>query len=922
MSVSDINQLTNINCIRPLAEDINENELLALDFQLTLQKELYEFFGTQDFDVIKEFFMYIPKGSIFFHGDNINQPEILYTKLKISEKKTIPTRDGLDEYYLYKINTKNIRLDRPVIKINTTNEETGLEIENIIPQTTALLSKASNLRLISNIKYAYSEKITDIADITWGPDNKKQYTLKAIYTHSQNPQVIQDKQDILNLYVRIENELDFIYNTTEEALLRKQDIYNYTVFDQNWAGEQRNNHIYKYTKRPPSQNPQYLTKKILNDKERNLENDIKEFNRRTRNVYKDELNNFYLNCKEYFLLLSKPEDEFLRPPGKTQFFGNPCAETNITLFKGSQKPFEVKTNAKYLYSMQVYMFQNDIFLLDYWKLSQIFTTHLAHFSQTLGKRRLSPEGLPYTGLDKRSMFWGEYFKGLLDNSIDKKRGLFTYAFRIRSDIELNENYSYSKNTYDELKENYQNFSSFDYTYKLRNYQPNEDSPVITHLNFILNLRGFSMNIQGYTDFDPAEKYNIPNYKHSRVSSFFRDADVIGIYPSANPREKPSMVCREYTIFNSPNNLLFLCYSSTLPNYMIPPVSPQQKALYDSYFDPGVRMTEEKKEELIDINNRLSDNDELMFIDFTNDSLFNSNLNYNRFSIDIFNNKMKFINAKKDMKLKIIQKKYTNVNSNLSHYPTRRGTPQFEDLQNMLDELRVRKNIYDTILTKLSNIKYKIGDNDYYLSIINNNLLTQNPLFATFTNHFKGFKLIFVKSNIDLKIIQSLSDQELLRIHSSDLIDLSDTNISNLINNISSGKILNYDTNKYAAFYGSDDCLIDNQIQRRIILPHDTEDYGHKHFNGALFQLIRYNYNCPNKWEELGDKMNPLEKSVCEDIAKKISISDEKLIQDITGLPPQLCDQQNCLERINKLVELYNNNLIPTLNDDDDDDDEL
>jgi hypothetical protein len=885
-----INVLPVTKCVRTLYETIDETDFQeALKNQLTLQKELYQFFGTQPFEVIKDFFMYIPKGSIFFHGDNINEPEILYKILKISEKTTSLTSNGVDEIYQYKIDTQKISLDGPVIKIMTTNEKTGVKIENTIPQTSALLSKASNLRLISNIKYSYEESIQKIADITWDT-GRKQYKLKSGST---------DKQNLLDLFIEIENDLDFIYNTSEEALFRKQKS-DFVVFDQSWAREKRSNNKYIYR---GTTELKFLTKSLLTTMDSELQYKIDHF---SDTQYIDELNKFYVNCREYFLLLSKPEDEFLKPPAKTQFFGNPCAETNITLSKGSSH--EAKTDSKYLYSMHVYMFQNDIFLLDYWKLARIFETHTDSFQETIAKYT------GFTGLDKRSMFWGSYFKGLIDNSSNTE-GIFTYPFEINPTITLNNDYSYSQKIYEELEANYEKFNNNTYKYKLRNYHPKEDSPIITHLNFILNLRGFSMNIQGYTDFDPAESYIIPTRSstHPRLYNFFTNIDIIGIRPTASLN---SIICREYTIFNSPTNLLFLCYSSTLPNYMIPPVSPEKQALYNSYFGDGVTMDEQKKAELIDINNRLSDEDGNMFIDFSNRSLFDSKQNYNKFAVNIYANKIKF----GPNFLKIISKKYTN--------PTGGGItkdiPQFIDLQTMLAELEVRKNIYNTILTKLSNIKYKNNTDEYYLSMINNNLLTQNPLFTNFTNHFNGFKLIFVKSdnsdvsNVDLNDLKTIPDEGL----GSGLIDLTDINISNLINNVSSGKILNYNTNEYAAFYGGDDCLIDFELQSNVILQHDITDFGRRHFNGALFELIKYNYNCPNKWSELRDKMNPLEVSVCGDIAKKISESNDKIIEDITQMKPKTCDvrgdPKNCLERINKLVEIYNVNNVDD-NDDVDDD---
>ena len=53
-----------------------------------------------------KYLMFVPKGSIFFHGDNINEPQILFTKLEIPEKIVLLDNTG-KEYYKYKINEKN-----------------------------------------------------------------------------------------------------------------------------------------------------------------------------------------------------------------------------------------------------------------------------------------------------------------------------------------------------------------------------------------------------------------------------------------------------------------------------------------------------------------------------------------------------------------------------------------------------------------------------------------------------------------------------------------------------------------------------------------------------------------------------------------------------------------------------------------------
>ena len=181
---------------------------------------------------------------------------------------------------------------------------------------------------------------------------------------------------------------------------------------------------------------------------------------------------FYLNTKSAAELSSKPEDVLIKPPSKTQMFGNPCAETNIALMKGST-PVEgeqVKTDAKYLYSMQVYMFQNEIYLLDYAKLKN-------------PKYNTTPDVIPK--IDKRSMFWGNYFKSV-DDDEDKKGvkhpGFYSNLFPIKTDIKLTEAHTYNEKTFAELKKSYTGEIQ---TYRLRNYQPKEDSPIVSHLNYIL-----------------------------------------------------------------------------------------------------------------------------------------------------------------------------------------------------------------------------------------------------------------------------------------------------------------------------------------------------------------------------------------------------------------------------------------------------
>lgn len=837
--------------IRCLGEDDTEDKegfATRLNLQLTLQQELYTFFGTQPIDDIKKYLLFIPKGSIFFHGDNIHEGEMLYTKLEIPEKKTLFTDDE-KEYYQYRLFKQTISIDGPVIKIKTKMENSDTEIINTITQASALLSKASNLRLVSNIKNSLEE-------IKKG---------------------LEKSHDTLNLCTEIEKTLDFLYNTSEAGLVKKKE-QGYIIFDQTWA-ESTNNDRYLHK----TNNNLYLTKELLTTEETNLNSKIDHFCKNNKNNEK-QIRQFYVNCKDYFTLISKPQDEFLKPPAKTQFFGNPCCETNIALFKGSSSA-NAKTDAKYLYSMQIYMFQNDIYLLDYWKLSRIFEYNRTFFKKTIAL------GSRATGLNKRSMFWIDYFKGIVDNSKDGP-GMFTYPFEIKPDINITKHHTYSETKYTKLTENYDNYNS-KYTYKLRNYHPKEDSPVITHLNYILNLRGFSINIQGCTDFDNAESYIIPNYRHPRVFNLFRNKEVIG-------RTNLGMICREYTIYNSPKNLLYLCYSSTLPNY-----SSRSQTTYknfETYFMPKIgkpsKLTIDKQLELTEVNNKLSDEDGEMFIDFTHYSLFNPNKIYTKNSVNIFHNKFDFGKNK----LKIIPKKYTNPYVN--RIP-QKNYPQFIDLQNMLDDFQVRKNIYITILKKLSNIKYTDENNQkWYLSLINNEVFDKTPL-----NYFKGLKLIFVsKNHLPLKQYCITMDENLDRAHFK---ELSELNFSNLINNVNSGKIDNFQNNRFLPFDGGNTFMLDVKIQKEVIKQHDIKDYAHTHLDGALFELIRYNYNCPNNWENMANKMTAPERKLCTDIASKISTSKDPVIEKIIELKPSTaCSNENknaCMKRINTLVNLYNEN---------------
>lgn len=411
MNIKNLKQVNPIRCLEINTREGTNDFKIRLNMQLTLQEELYNFFGSQSIDIIKKYIMFIPKGSLFFHGDNINEGEMLYTKLKIPEKVSSSNDSGL-EFYQYRLSIQNISFKGPVVKIKT-KMESGTEITNTITQTNALLSKASNLRLISNIKFSFEE-------------SKKKANPKLVY-----------------LYNKIEETLDFIYNNSEEGLIKKQND-GFVVFDQEWA-RKVNNRKYIFNN-PNNPNPRYLTTEYLNNLDSQLNKNIDDFCK-ANSVYEQDIREFHLNCKEYFTIISKPEDEFLKPPAKTQLFGNPCCETNIALSKGTSTS-DFKTDAKYLYSMQIYMFQNNIYLLDYWKLSSIFNDYPKCFNKTISL--LSHEK---TGIDKRSMFWGNYFKGIVDTS-ENTTGIFTRPFTINPEILLQPYHTYNEKKYKKLIDNY------------------------------------------------------------------------------------------------------------------------------------------------------------------------------------------------------------------------------------------------------------------------------------------------------------------------------------------------------------------------------------------------------------------------------------------------------------------------------------
>ena len=877
----NINVFNSGNVIHGCAEGYENEE--SVKTQLTIQEEMYNFFGTKSEAEVKKYFMFVPKGSIYFHGDNINQGEIMYTTIQISEKIISFDSTG-NEIYKYKINDVKISYDSPVIKIKTRDTNSNDEIENTVTQTQALLSKASALRLKSNQRNENKKIIEEIATVTQ-PKDQEIWTVK-------NPA----NKAVLDTYTKIKDLTQFAYDFSAYGLKNKNKN-NIDVFDTEWASLRENERMYKFVPKPGTP-PQYLTQALLKSKKDELKALLESVKSHPNYI---NFAKFAANLKQICETNSKPEDEILKPPSKTQFFGNPCAETNIALAKGSSTTQEVKTNAKYLYSMQVYMVQNDIYLLDYSKLRHIFSDNPQDFRKCLAIKASS------TGLDKRSLFWGDYFKGLDEG--EEKEGFFTNPFKIAPNITLTEYHTYSDKKYDDLVNYYEKVNR-NYLFSLRNSQPKEDTPVITHLNYILNLRGFNMSVQGFTDFDPAETYIIPPSSkiHPRIKSFYTNKEVICGEGSGG------IICRELTIYNSPKNLIFMCYSSTLPNYC----NARTKPLYDRYFSPGENIYDNG---FLNANNEASDANGDMFANFSESNLFNPNIKYNKTSINIFQNFFRFGKIAAGKKsIKVIKKKFTNSNG----LGVRKDVPQFNDLQQMLIEENVRENIYNTILYKLSKIKTQDGD---FLTICDSNLFldADNPNNNN-PNVFQGFKLIIAKKTTRM-IDLSTKNNDWYTSNAVLFRNLTYIELSNFVNNINAGKITNYESSSpflgYKSFFISD-AIVKSQ---KLVEQHDINDYKHTHLDGAIFNLIKYNNSCPNNWLQKKSKMTKQEINTCNNIAKKISLTQNDLINKITGIPPNDCQgESDCLKRINKLTEIFNpdevreQGLKDSQSDDIDDDD--
>lgn len=862
-----------------------------LEKQLEIQKKLYTFFGTGSKEDIEKFLMFVPKGSIFFHGDNTNEGEIKYTKIRRTKRVKLESDDEMklteaeinEKPHKYQIEEETISLDQPVIRIQTTDSN-GKKIDNMITQPHALLAKAGNLRLTASIANANKMELSKYEKIIDPnkPEDKKLMT-------STNPKPI---EELVATLKTIGELVTMIYDFSESGLLKKQK-YGYCVFDQMWAMLPGNEKYIFYgqddgntdpnqkKEQVPCEEKDWITNNVIQEKRNILDKilsdlqtdnsddivyQIKGESAVTTESKKKIVTQFYLNAKSAAELSSKPEDVLLKPPSKTQMFGNPCAETNIALMKGTEPGEEVKTDAKYLYSMQVYMFQNDIYLLDYAKLKS---------KENKG---------PAPKINKRSMFWGNYFKTIDDDIDDKgqtKPGLYTLPFPISTNIKLTEKHSYDEKTYKELTDSYTADGKMIKTYSLRNYQPKEDSPIISHLNFILGLRGFPINIQGFTDYDAAEEYPMPAYKHPDVEPLFYNKDFMVVTKDGN------IMTREFNIYNTPKNLIYLCYSSTLPNYNLPSLPNQLQRggiasniglkngnkLFDHYFvtivaqstgKPNEKTVQEYNKNFTDVlattqdkfnkfgesasaeppkppqvnvgdkvvykpfftvaskkkhisllimNNEIADpkseneatyGEENMFVDFTHPALFEEKAKYEKGAINIMKNS--FIYKKKA--IKIMKAKYLNgpdiEEKDDKGRPITVNYPWLSDLQEMLDEEHVRENIYGTIFRKIKDLGFKMV----------NNLRDKGPV-----NMFRGFKLV-----------------------KSDDTPITELEMSNFINNINAGLIDKYptvtDPNKNPLL--SQNIMVETSLEPELIRLHSTTK--HKHFEGFIEDLLKYYYH--------------------------------------------------------------------------------
>ena len=780
--------------------------------QLIIQQELYTFFGTASKDQIKRYLLFASKGSIFFHGDNIKQNEMMSTEIIIAENVSI------DENHKYKIKTVNIDLTAPTI---TFSPKISNEDEQTISQASALLSKASQLRLKSNMEFNNKTIMAKYSKETKWSNGIAKFTSK---TNATPDEVL-----LVNFINNINPKLSFIYDNSEPGLMQKLKD-GFDVFDRGWTASQ-NNAKYKV------HSGNFITDTIIKDKitekDRLVEAYITAHPTEKADVQK-YVNN-YIGIQE---MLSKPEDEFLKPPAKTQFFGNPCAETNIVLASGDENNTK-GTNCKYLYTMQVYMFQKDIYILDYNKLLFIYTDHPAIFQHRLG----------YTGINKRSFHWKDYFKQTPEDLDNIDPGIYTLPFPINTDIN-NNSITANPNIAQPIKDHY----AKPYQYILRNSQALQDSPVITHLNYILSLRGFNINIEASSDFDLAELYPNITDINPIVADLYTDDTLI-------QRMYGGIVCREYTITNATETLLFLCSASTLPNYNI-------NNLYTDDNRTFIAGNITTLTTLNDTHNIAASSNTQMHLNFTDPKIL-TNI-HNKHDINILQNSFKY----KKKNFKLIHDKYTNLNDPVA---LKNGKPQFSDLALMIEETYVRRNIYTTIINQLNKIKYTRNGQLYKLTMYDNKKF--NP-----KDEMHCLKLVFIKDGQNLTYTNH---------DNNNLLELTNINYSNFINNVNFGKFSNGYNNNNNVFDGVN-------FSTTLYDTADTTDIVYNKLDGAIFDLVRYNHNCPNNWET-NEQMTVSEKTTCHRIAEKITKSNNRLLTQITEINPNNnCTRQDCLKRINKL----------------------
>ena len=775
--------------------------------------------------------------------------------------------------YKYRIKILDIQIDNPMVRVPSgeLNNDNENEESGVLSQAAVLLSLAANGRLDGTVSMMNKLAIK---------------TFKTKHPDKGNA-ISKELKDLDKL-------LKFVYDFTTKGLTAKSKNYNVFADD---TSNLAKTHPLKKMKANKKEN---LTEQIIIDKKKEIET----FIRKACGAVNDQapisdvekynlLTKYISNVITVYDIRSHPLDKIAKPSSKLQMFGNPLAETNIVLTKGTTNGAEVTTNAKYLYSMQVYMVQNNVYLLDYSKLTRIFVERPNDFP---GWERTG-----ITGIDKRWSMWMDYFNESLTDTLKPKLGMYTEPFEIYPDISLTPTYSYNTELHKDLTTYYDilNNKITPVKYKFRNKQKNEDSPIISHINYIMALRGFSIDIQGYTDFDEAERYIAPSSYHPRVIEKARN-------PSAIKVLGDSIMCREYAIFNCPNNLLYLGYSSTLPDY-----SAYNAVLFEKYFNDGILTFDNDliKGIIKDTNDAFEANNNNFFVNFSDPRMFSTEKIYGKNDINIFTNKYKMKKNKGD--LKIIPKAYTNPES---PNDKQKGIPQLVGLQHLLNDYHVRFNIYNTILSRL----YKITkDNRWRLTMVNSDILNtqQNQTFS-------GLKVVFTTATLEE---MCLKDDSWILENINKFKNLDDVDYSNFISNINSGKIV-YNNNMAPAkitevnpFTGDKYNLIDAETQTKLLIKSPL-GITNPDLN-VIYDLIKFNKSCPNDWnlkDPLPVNMSAPEAAKCIEIAKKISdLNDPLLTKLLQNQQTVDCKDAACLTRISELRLLGNS--ANDVNEYDDDD---